>query len=570
MSASFDPSAAASLVEILVRRAELHPDRLVFAMLTDGEASTQNEWTYAELDRRARAIAILLRENVRESDRVVLLYPTSLEFIAAFFGCLYAGVVAVPAYPPRSVTGLARIRNLANDADTRVVLTTSAFGPLLEADGASPLRFIATDEVPMERGEGWEPPRIGSDTIALLQYTSGSTSEPKGVVISHRQLVHNETMISAAFGHGEETRVASWLPLYHDMGLIGCMLNPVFVGGRCWFMDPLRFVQRPFRWLRAISTLGITTAGAPNFAYDLCVERITHAQRETLDLRNWTVAFCGAEPIRRATLNRFAEAFAGCGFRKEALYPCYGLAEATLFVSGGISGEGPRSIHVSSEALSSGRVELAGQADERGLTLVDCGRTWLGQEIVIADPDTGAICPAGRVGEIWIAGPSVALGYRNQPEATAERFGARLFGSMQGPYLRTGDLGFVHEGRLFVTGRLKDLMIIDGRNHYPQDIERTAQASHQRLRPGAGAAFMIEGEYGAELVIVQEIDFVTDHEAEEAVRAIRGAVAAHHEVPVRTVVLLASGASLKTTSGKIRRAACRDAFINGTLRMRGC
>lgn len=567
--ASFDPATALSLVEVLIRRAEAHPDRLACATL-DRQGGAESEWTYRALDQAARRFASVLRRTVGLSEPVVLLVPNPLEFAAAFFGCLYAGAVAVPAIPTRSANRLTQLVQLTVAAGARAFVTTRASLSLLEpaarAAGAErPIKLVTVEEAMQPGEEEARPVDAGPDTVALLQYTSGSTSTPRGVVVRHRHLLHNEAMITAAFGHDEHTRVASWLPLYHDMGLIGCLLNPLYVGGCGYFMDPLGFVQSPYRWLQAISRLRITTAGAPSFGYELCSQRVKDAQLETLDLRSWSVAFCGAEPVRRRTLDRFTERFSPAGFRAEAFLPCYGLAEATLFVTGVSHGEGWRSLRVSAAALERGDVELC-PPGEGTRDLVDCGLPWLGQEVIIVEPDTRQRCPDGRVGEIWIAGPSVTSGYWNQPGTTASRFAAFLSDTGRGPYLRSGDLGFLSGGRLFVTGRLDDLIILDGRNHYPHDIEHSAESSHPRLAGRQGAAFGIEEGGEPQLVIVQESDVTGDAERAEVTRAIRASVSELHGLRAHTVMLVAPGAIPRTSSGKVRRAACRKDFLDGSLR----
>ncbi|HEX2222817.1 MAG TPA: fatty acyl-AMP ligase, partial [Thermoanaerobaculia bacterium] len=496
-----------TLAGLLRVRAAERPDRVAFTFLADGEVEG-GRLTYAELDHQARAIAAALRQTLAPGDRALLLYPPGLEFIAAFFGCLYAGVIAVPAYPPRpNDRSQSRLRSIAHDAEPRAALTTSAI--LAGAGDLAPelavLRWLPTDALPpfgadaegfgFADGDGISEPE--PDSVAFLQYTSGSTAAPKGVMVTHANLLHNERMIGEAFGQDEDTVVAGWLPLYHDMGLIGNVLQPLHAGARCVLMSPVAFLQKPLRWLEAISRYRATTSGGPNFAYELCVRKTTVEERARLDLSSWKVAFNGAEPVRETTLERFAEAFAASGFRREAFYPCYGLAEATLFVTGGELGRFPRVEVVDAAALERNEVRPAFDGDP-ARRLVSNGRAWLGQQVVLADPETGLECPAGRVGEIWVAGPSVARGYWRNPEATERDFGAFLADG-QGPFLRTGDLGFAAGGELYVTGRLKDLIIIRGRNHYPQDLELTAERSHPDLHAGGGAAFAVDaGEGGAE------------------------------------------------------------------------
>ncbi|HZF11551.1 MAG TPA: MupA/Atu3671 family FMN-dependent luciferase-like monooxygenase [Thermoanaerobaculia bacterium] len=554
-----------NLVELLLERASVQPSRQAYAFLDEAGEETAR-LTYAELAVRARAVGAHLQEMGLAGERALLLFPPGLDFVVAFLGCLCAGVVAVPAYPPRSNRTLGRLRSIALDARPRVALTVASALPQIETLGAQltelrAIHLLATDEIPVELADVWRDPALATDSLAFLQYTSGSTAAPKGVMVSHGNLIHNEEMIRCAFGQSEDSVIVGWLPLYHDMGLIGNVLQPLFAGAQCCLMSPVSFLQRPIRWLQAISRYHATTSGGPNFAYELCVAKTTEAERADLDLASWRVAFNGAEPVREATQERFFRAFAPAGFRREAFYPCYGLAEATLFVAGPEPGEGPTVAAFAAEPLERGAAVPAA-AELASRTLVSCGRSWLGQTIAIVDPD-GRRLPAGKVGEIWVSGPSVARGYWQRPEETARDFAARLAGGEE-TYLRTGDLGFEREGRLFVAGRLKDLIILRGRNLYPQDIELTAERSHRGLRAGCGAAFSIEVDGEERLVIVQE---VSRHEKQRsaAAEAIRRAVAEEHEVRAHEVVLLAESTIPKTSSGKIQRHACRQGYLNGNL-----
>ncbi|HTG35648.1 MAG TPA: non-ribosomal peptide synthase/polyketide synthase [Thermoanaerobaculia bacterium] len=557
-----------TLIELLRARAGERGEVAAYTFLADGERESER-LTRSGLDARARALGASLQRLGAEGERALLLYPPGLDFVAAFFGCLYGGVTAVPAYPPRSSRLLPRLRAIAGDARPKVVLTTRALlagaeamaGRLPELAGA---RWVATDDLDPALAEEWREPAVDGGTLAFLQYTSGSTSLPKGVMVTHGNLLHNQEMIRQAFGQSERSVIVGWLPLYHDMGLIGNVLQPLYVGAPCVLMSPVAFLQRPLRWLEAVSRYRGTTSGGPNFAYDLCARRIAPAEREALDLSSWEVAFNGAEPVRAETLDRFAAAFAASGFRRTAFYPCYGLAEATLFVAGGAAGREPAVEPFATAALERGAAERAVDGDPVR-RLVGCGAAWLDQEIAVADPETGRPCPPGRVGEIWVAGSSVAQGYWNRPEATARDFGARLAGEPAGRFLRTGDLGFLAGGELFVTGRVKDLIILRGRNHYPQDLEATAEESHPALRPGCGAAFAVDDGGEERLVIVQEIDRRREGEAAAAAEAVRRAVAEAHEVRVHEVALVRAGAVPKTSSGKIRRAACRAAWRAGEL-----
>ncbi|HYO64056.1 MAG TPA: amino acid adenylation domain-containing protein, partial [Pyrinomonadaceae bacterium] len=564
---------ALTLVDLLRLRARNHPDRLAYTFLVDGETEEVNV-TYGELDRQARAVAASLQPLVSAGDRVLLLYPPGLEYIAAFFGCLYAGAVAVPAYPPRRNRNLLRLQSLVSDAQANVALTT---GPVLarmaplfsENPYLAPLRWLTSDSLAGGVEEHWREPILTGADLAFLQYTSGSTSTPKGVMLTHGNLLHNEGVIQRAFGQTEDSVILGWLPLYHDMGLIGNVIQPMFVGARCVLMSPAAFLQRPFRWLEAISRYRATTSGGPNFAYDLCARKVTAEQRAVLDLSSWRVAFNGSEPIRAETVENFARTFAECGFRREAFYPCYGLAEATLIVSGRLTDGEPVVKSFDAGALENNLVVETNVDASGARTLVGSGVTLPEQEIVVVHPQTLERCEPGQVGEIWVSSPSVARGYWNRPEQTEQTFAARVAATGEGPYLRTGDLGFFSGGELFVTGRLKDLIIIRGLNHYPQDIELTAERAHAALRPGCGAAFSVEAEGEERLVLVQEFDHHRQAESEAVCEAVVAAVAEAHEVQVSAVVLIRPGTIPKTSSGKIQRHACRAAFLESSLDVLG-
>lgn len=566
----FGPS---NLVELVRHRARCQPDDVAFTYLVDGE-NQQVHLTNKELDRRARAIGAWLQSSGLAGERALLLYPAGLEFICAFFGCLYAGVVAVPVYPPRRNRSLIRIQAVADDAQATVALTTdevlARVEPLIdETPHLKRLTWLATTHVPEAIEARWDSPDVRGDTIAFLQYTSGSTGTPKGVVLSHANLLHNSALIAHAFEHTRSGSGVFWLPSYHDMGLIGGILQPLYVGRPNILMSPMAFLQKPFRWLSAVSRFGGTTSGGPNFAYDLCVRKITPEERATLDLSSWRVAFNGAEPVREETLERFAETFAPCGFRREAFYPCFGLAEATLIVSGGQALQAPVIRRFSSAALACGQVkpvaENSAEDEESARALVGCGSSLPDEQIAIVNPDTLTRCRPNEVGEIWASGPSIAQGYWGRPEATETTFCARIQGTGEGPFLRTGDLGFLHEGELFVTGRIKDLIILRGVNFYPQDIERTVQQCDPRLRSDSGAAFTLEIEGQEQLVVVQEYERRGEVDMRRLFETIRQAISAEHEIPVARIVLVKAGTIPKTSSGKIQRRGCREALLNETL-----
>lgn len=562
-------------IDLLQRLAADKPDALAFRFLVDGESEV-DELTYGELDRRARSLGARLHDLGVQGERALLLYPPGLDFIIAFLGCLHGGVVAVPAYPPdptRLDRSLPRLRAIAADAQPRVVLTTSLIHGMAEAlfDLApefKELAWLSTDTLE-DASAAWRRPPVDGETLAFLQYTSGSTGTPKGVMLSHRNLLQNSRSIQLTFG--DSCAVVGWLPLFHDMGLIGNVLQPLFLGAPSTLLSPIDFLQRPVRWLRAISRYGGTSSGGPNFAYDLCVRKVTPAERETLDLSSWQVAFVGAEPVRAETLERFVQTFRGCGFRRGALFPCYGLAEATLLVTGGRLGSSASIVNVRDDALANGQIGEPTAGGARATTLVSSGRPPEGVNIVVVEADARTPCNDGQVGEIRVSGPGVARGYWNRPEATTETFAAYLSDVGEGPFLRTGDLGFLRGGELFVTGRIKDLLIFRGKNHYPQDIERSVEQSHPAVRPGCTAAFSVQVDGEERLVVATEIHRVRGAappgagELESVVTAIGAAVADAHELAVEAVLLLPPGAIPKTSSGKIQRHACKAGFLASDL-----
>jgi acyl transferase domain-containing protein/acyl-CoA synthetase (AMP-forming)/AMP-acid ligase II/acyl carrier protein len=565
-----------TLVELLRHRAAETPERLAYTFLGD-DGEERSRVTDGELDLQARAIAAGLQERCEPGDRVVLLYPPGLEFTAAFFGCLYAGVIAVPAYPPdpsRIQRTLPRLLAVIKDAQPTLVLSLSwiqsVAAPLLaESPELQRLGWLASDEIPADGAGSWRAPRVDPSTLAFLQYTSGSTSTPKGVMVSHGNLVHNEELIRNCFEHSEESTVVGWLPLYHDMGLIGNMLQPLWVRSRCILFSPIDFLRNPVLWVQTISRYHAKTSGGPSFAYELCARKATAEQRQGLDLSSWTLAYNGAEPIRAETLDRFVEVFGPCGFRREAFYPCYGLAEGTLIASGGSKKDPPIVKSVDGAELGRHRVVDAARDSAQARLLVGCGRSLGDESIAIVDPETGAEAGPGRTGEIWVSGGSVAQGYWGRPEETERTFRARL-PSGNGPFLRTGDLGFLEDGELFVTGRLKDLIIIRGRNHYPQDLEWSVERSHPAIRPGCGAAFSIEEGGEERLVLVAEVDRRLSDPSQAAARdeiaaRIVQAVAEEHEIRPHAVLLLPAGSIPKTSSGKIQRYACRSGYLAGSL-----
>ena len=565
---SQESPSAKTLPQLLALRAEHHPERIGYTFLSDGERG-ELSLSYAELATAARRIAARLLETLAPGDRVLLLYQPGLDYVAAIFGCLWAGVIAVPAYPPRARRALPRLLALARESGATAALTSAAmyasFSDRHEAlPAASTLRWIVTDRD--DQGPEAPPTSLGPEAIAFLQYTSGSTSSPKGVVLSHANLLDNLAHIHRRFGVAADSSGVFWLPPYHDMGLIGGILQPLYGGAPVTLMSPFAFLQRPLRWLEAITRLQATTNGGPNFAYQLLADRVSDEQLATLDLRSWQVAFTGAEPVRIGTLERFAERFAPAGFDRRAFYPCYGLAEATLMVSGGQLGSGPRVARVQRAALERGEA-LAAADPVEACDLVSCGQALEGQEVVIVDPQTRVAAPASQVGEIWVRGPSVASSYWSQPEESEALLRARRADTDEGPYLRTGDLGFLQDGELYVTGRIKDLILIAGRNLYPQDMELSAEQSHPGLRQGCSAAFAVESPAEERLVLVHELEreAIRNLDPEPVFRAIRRALAAELQVPVAAIVLVKPGSIPKTSSGKIQRSATRERYLRGEL-----
>ncbi len=611
MAASFSdrsPDNMNDLTDLVRYRACHQPISSAYIFLKDGE-SEAGRLTYQELDRRARIAAVRLQSVGTAGDRALLLYPPGLDYIVAFFGCLYAGIIAVPVYPPhpaRPERTLPRLLGIAKNAQPHIALTLSpilaAAQPLFsKIPAAANIRWIATDDGSDIDSSDWREPDVNRDTLAFLQYTSGSTGTPKGVMVSHGNLLHNSAMIHNSFQNKDNACAVIWLPPYHDMGLIGGIIQPLYRAFPAVIMSPAAFLQKPFRWLEAVSRYKATVSGGPNFAYDLCVHKILPEQREALDLSSWEIAFNGSEPVRPETMERFADAFHDCGFRREAFYPCYGLAEATLFVSGGVKKELPVIRSLDGNALEQHRIIPVNEEDKTARALVGCGKMPSELLIAIVKPETLRTASADEVGEIWVSGKSMAQGYWEKPEESRETFHACLSGTGEGTFLRTGDMGFIQDGELFVTGRLKDLIIIRGRNHYPQDIELTVEKSYPMMRQGCSAAFSVETEGEERLVIAAEIErrhFERRQKADglpaesdrrsserrlpevdpwfspdvrqpvdfdEAVRAIRRAVSEQHELQVYAVLLLKPGTISKTSSGKIQRHACREQFLNRSL-----
>ena len=554
-----------TLAQALQQRAAQTPDRLALRFLADDPLAAQ-VLSYRELDLRARTIAAALQAHTVVGDRAVLLFPSGPDYVAAFFACLYAGVIAVPAYPPESARRhhQERLLSILADAGPRVLLTSNDLRqPLLqirELAGADAPHLLCVDRLEPDLAQRWQPVALQADDIAFLQYTSGSTALPKGVQVTHGNLVANEVLIRRGFGIdlNPDDVIVSWLPLYHDMGLIGGLLQPIFSGVPCVLMSPAYFLTRPLRWLEAISEYGGTISGGPDFAYRLCSERVSEAALAGLDLSRWRVAYSGSEPIRQDTLQRFAEKFSACGFDANSYFASYGLAEATLFVAGGQRGQGIPALCLDDQALAAHRI-VPGE----GSAVMSCGTQQPDHGVLIVDPHTLACVPENRVGEVWACGPSIAQGYWRNPEASAQTF----VEYQGGRWLRTGDLGFIREGELFITGRLKDLLIVRGQNLYPQDLEKTIEREVEAVRKGRVAVFAVtvEGEEGIGVAaeISRSVQKILPSDA--LITAIRQAVAEACQQAPSVVVLLNPGALPKTSSGKLQRSACRTRLAEGSL-----
>lgn len=552
----------ADLVALLRQRALKTPDACAYVFLTDGGSSEQSI-SYGQLDAQVRVIAVQLQTLGKAGERALLLYPAGLDYIVAFLGCLYAGVIVVPAYPP-SRHHADRLKAIIQDATPSVILTTRDLCERLQENhqktwNCHELMWLATDRLQSSNPDLWVPPVLAPDSLAFLQYTSGSTGDPKGVMVSHGNLIANQRIIRKAFDHTQETVVVGWLPLYHDMGLIGNVLQPLYLGATAVLMSPLAFLEQPIRWLQTISKFRATTSGGPNFAYDLCIRKITPEQKRELDLSCWTLAFNGSEPVRAATLAQFSDAFAECGFRQQAFFPCYGLAESTLFVTGHRSTDGTQLKY------SGGNQPEKQQYSQNQ---VSCGHAWDDHAICVVNPETRMLCADGEEGEVWITGPSVAQGYWNRPEDSEDIFRASLFdANLKRDFLRTGDLGIIEQNHLFVTGRIKDLIILRGRNYYPQDLEQAVNDGVVGIRSHCCAAFSVERAGEEILIVAAEVKRKTlpDHKAQTILSEMRRVLADVSDAPSGALLLVSPGSIMKTSSGKVQRQAIKQAYLTNQL-----
>ncbi|GIJ21058.1 non-ribosomal peptide synthetase [Micromonospora lutea] len=550
-----------NIVDMAREHAHRHPDRPAYVYLEDGETES-TRCDFGTVDTRSRAIAAVLRERGLTGERVLIAYPSGIEYVQAFLGCLYAGAVAVPADLPQAVGSRHRIETIRGDCAPAAVLAPSAGQTPVALAG---LLRIDVAEVPDAAADDWRDPALARADLAFLQYTSGSTGDPRGVMVSHGNILANEALIAAACRHDENSTFVGWQPLFHDMGLVANIMQPLYLGALSVLMPPTGFLQRPLRWLTAISRYRAHTSGGPNFAYEMCLPFAAEAVRDGLDLSGWRVAFNAAEPVRESTVRAFAEAFAPCGFAAEASFPCFGLAEATLLVTGARRDAAPRVVRADRHALGEGRVAPPTAAD-REVALVSCGPAGLDTEVRVVDTESGRACPDGATGEIWVSGGGVAAGYWRRPTESADVFGRHLAESPGRTFLRTGDLGCLVDGELYVTGRVKDMIVVRGQNFYPQDLEQIAEGAHAALRPGAVAAFGVRVGGEERVVLCCELrSYGRDARAAEVGYAVRARLLSRHGIAPHTLVVLRRGGVPKTTSGKLRRRTCRDAYLDGRL-----
>lgn len=557
-----------SLVDLLEKKTEQNPDFPLYTFI-DRKIKENNSLTYSELAEQAKKIASILYEVTHPGARVLILYPAGLEFIAAFFGCLYAGTIAVPTYSPTTKDWAEKLQQIIKNSGANVVLTTKELmqqskklNEQLSHDDA--LHFITTEDW-LNATNTWHYPKLTENHLALLQYTSGSTGTPKGVMISHGNLLHNLFVIGKATGITPEDISVSWLPHFHDMGLIGGILQPVFSTIPAKLLSPLAFLHRPSIWLETISHYHATATVAPNFAYDLCTSQTTEEELSRLDLSSLQFVMSGAEPIRKATIERFTQRFARCGFSPEIFYPCYGLAESTLMVTGGCRKYGVSSQCVDKNMLNQGKVLFCDETHPDARSVINCGQPIDSCHLAIVNPDTLQECPEKVVGEIWVAGKSVAQGYWQLPKESKHSFNARI-GNKEHSFLRTGDLGYLDRGALYVTGRLKDLIIIRGCNYYPHDLEDAIHTCHPHLRAHCCVIFSIEENDCDLLVVVHEIKKnVQVLNFEEIIRTLRNKLLQTHGIDADVIALVGRNSVPKTTSGKTQRLLCKKKYLEGGL-----
>jgi len=599
----WNPQQCETIVALARHHAQTLGDKQFILWLDKGTIESRS-YTFAELDIRARSLAVQLTQigdlnhkstwlDLNHPAALIVTQP-GLEFVIAFFACLYAGIAAVPAYPLKKNESTSRLQIMIKDSDAKILITDQTSVESIKScqDINTRVEVISANHVDTLLCQFWTFPNINAKSTAFIQYTSGSTGAPKGVVITHGNLMYNERIIAQSMNHDSDTVIVGWLPLFHDMGLIGNLLHPLFLGVQCILMSPLSFVVNPIRWLEAISKYRATTSGGPNFAYDLCVSRTTAKQREQLDLSCWKIAYNGAEPIRVDSLVRFSHTFSKYGFKKSAMYPCYGMAESTLFVTGSRYNKIPTILSVDKQSLMSHKVHPvseniklptsdptvfsknknspANHANQSDIIqLVSSGLTYQDCQVKIVDPATKVELDEDKVGEIWTTSPSIAQQYKNQAQLSQSTFHAQLSGTdSKIPFLRTGDLGFLHNNELFVTGRCKDLIIINGKNHYPQDIELTTTTAHPKIMSCTAAAFSVDIESREKLIVILSIkkNLLGNFPTKAISSAIKSAITCHHAIQIYRLAMVTSQIPI-TSSGKIQRSRCQQLYLNGELKI---
>ena len=560
-----------SLIDVLLHRAAEQGNTIVFTFLKDGEIE-ETSLTFSELNNEAIRVAVTLQSKFDSGDRVLLAFPAGLEFVIAFIGCLYAGIIAVPIASPRYKKHSPQLLSILNNSKAKALLSTSKtylrIKETIEIDAAyNKLPVFNVDDFEKADLKRWQKPEISDDTIAFLQYTSGSTGNPKGIMVGHSNIMHNAEYIKHIHHTSEKSVAVTWIPNFHDMGLIDGIIQPIYTGFKSYLMSPASFLRRPVKWLNAISKYQATHCGGPNFAYDLCVQKITSDEVNSLNLSSWNNAYCGAEVVRKKTIDGFVEKFKKCGFKFKSFHPCFGLAETTLVATGGIYGEEPVVCSIQAEALKENKIVEVTEDSEKRIELLGNGRAWDTMKVEIVDAETHEICPIDQVGEVWISGPSVTKGYWGLSDETKKIFQACVKGRPEEFYFRTGDLGFIKNETLFIVGRLKEAIIIRGQNFYPNDIEVCMHECHSALKGSAQAAFAADVDGEERLLACCEVkkEYVKNLDVKDIASAIRLAVWEAHDVQVYGVLLLKPDSIPQTTSGKIKRSECREKFLNDGL-----
>ena len=562
-------------IDVIKNRVKANPGHVVFRFLSDG-INENESLTYQQLETRSKALGAAVQKLAVKGERVLLLFPPGLSYVASLFACFYSGMIAVPAYPPRRNRSLHRVHTIVEDSGATVSLISRQVFNDIERNFAedellNKIHWIVYEDVSDKKALDWKPVEIQPNDTCLLQYTSGSTGHPKGVMITQLNLLYNSEYIRQTFDFDKNSVGVNWLPIFHDMGLIGGVLQSAYLGVLNVGMPPMAFLKNPLNWLRAIEKYKGTTGGGPNFSFDYCIQKTSEEERSELDLSTIKTFYCGAEPVRKPTMEVFPKAFAKSGVRPRQMYPVYGMAETTLIVSGGYQNEKPKYLKLDAAELSVNKVVIADETPKafgaKTVELVGCGHSWMETKIEIVDPATFERTAANSVGEIWVSGPTVAKGYWNKTEENRRTFGARINSTGEGPFLRTGDLGFMHENELYITGRLKDLIIVRGVNYYPSDIELTMQNADQSLKQNSGAAIPVTVKGEEKLVVVQELErtALRDADYDQIMNNIRMAIAEEHELEVFGIALIRTGSIPLTSSGKIQRRLTKYAYLNNEL-----